>query len=135
MSTAPGYQGGRVIQAAQGWLRRIRRGLYTAVPINAERPHRVERPTPSLSPPQCGPVRFTGGRPQKHWGLTQQVFQTIVVQAAARVNDHGELRGYQTDRESGGTVLWQPPDFLATMRAVGGAGVAASRRHLTVTES
>jgi predicted transcriptional regulator of viral defense system len=69
----------------QGWLRRVRRGLYVAVPVNAERPDRWSADPLVLATRVWAPCYFTGWTAANYWGLTEQVFQTTVVRTAARV--------------------------------------------------
>jgi predicted transcriptional regulator of viral defense system len=73
--------------ARRGWLSRVRRGLYVAVPLDARRSgewvedpwvvaHRVFRP--------C----YIGGWTAcEHWDLTDQVFRAILVVTAKKVRD------------------------------------------------
>ncbi|MFQ5524332.1 MAG: type IV toxin-antitoxin system AbiEi family antitoxin domain-containing protein [Acidimicrobiia bacterium] len=58
--------------AEQGWLRRVRRGLYIPVPID-------------VADAVWSPCYFTGWTAASHWGLTEQVFRTIVVKTSTRV--------------------------------------------------
>lgn len=71
--------------AEQGWLRRVRRGLYVAVPINAEHPDQWSADPLVAATMVWSPCYFTGWTAANYWGLTDQVFQTIVVRTAARV--------------------------------------------------
>ena len=71
--------------AEQGWLRRVRRGLYVAVPINAERPDRWSADPLVIAARVWSPCYITGWTAANHWGLTEQVFQTVVVRTATRV--------------------------------------------------
>lgn len=71
--------------AGAGWLRRVRRGLYVAVPVDAQDPA-----TWSVDPlvvaarvwPDC---YFTGWTAAGQWGLTEQVFRVTVLRTAGRV--------------------------------------------------
>lgn len=70
---------------AQGWLRRVRRGLYIPVPIEAEDPDSWSEDPLVLAAAVWHPCYFTGWTAANHWGLTEQLFRTTVVKTAARV--------------------------------------------------
>lgn len=71
--------------ARQGWLRRVRRGLYIPVPIDAEDPSSWTEDPFVLADEVWAPCYMTGWSSANHWGLTEQVFQTTVVKTAKRV--------------------------------------------------
>jgi predicted transcriptional regulator of viral defense system len=71
--------------AEQGWLRRVRRGLYIAVPVDVERPDLWTGNPLVIATAVWSPCYFTGWTAGNHWGLTEQVFQTIVVRTSDRV--------------------------------------------------
>lgn len=71
--------------AEQGWLRRVRRGLYIAVPVEAERPEGWSQDTLVVADAVWSPCYFTGWTAAGHWSLTEQVFRTTVVKTARRV--------------------------------------------------
>ena len=71
--------------AEQGWLRRVRRGLYIAVPVNVEHPERWTANPYIIATAVWEPCYFTGWTAGNHWGLTEQVFQTMIVRTATRV--------------------------------------------------
>ena len=71
--------------AEQGWLRRVRRGLYIAVPVDVEHPERWSEDPMVLATVVWEPCYFTGWTAGNYWGLTEQVFQTAVVKTAKRV--------------------------------------------------
>jgi len=70
---------------ALGWLRRVRRGLYIPVPLEAEDPRRWSEDALYIADAVWSPCYFTGWTAANHWGLTEQVFRTIVVRTAQRV--------------------------------------------------
>ncbi len=70
--------------AEQGWLRRVRRGLYIAVPVEA-RPESWSQDAMVLASAVWSPCYFSGFTAARHWGLTEQVFRTTVVKTARRV--------------------------------------------------
>lgn len=71
--------------ADQGWLRRVRRGLYIAVPVEAERPESWSQDALAVGAAVWEPCYFTGWTAAAHWSLTEQVFRTTVVKTAQRV--------------------------------------------------
>lgn len=71
--------------AEQGWLRRVRRGLYIAVPVDAVRPARWSEDPLVLATAVWDPCYVTGWTAGNHWGLTEQVFHTVVVKTTNRV--------------------------------------------------
>lgn len=70
---------------AQGWLRRVRRGLYIPVPVDAENPGSWSEDPLVLADAIWDPCYFTGWTAANHWGLTEQIFRTTVLKTAGRV--------------------------------------------------
>jgi predicted transcriptional regulator of viral defense system len=71
--------------AEQGWLRRVRRGLYIAVPVEAERPEGWSQDAMVVAAAVWSPCYFTGWTAAGHWSLTEQVFRTTIVKTVRRV--------------------------------------------------
>jgi predicted transcriptional regulator of viral defense system len=69
----------------QGWLRRVRRGLYIPVPVDAESPGAWSDDPLVLAEAVWRPCYFTGWTAANHWGLTEQVFRTTIVKTTQRV--------------------------------------------------
>lgn len=69
----------------QGWLRRIRRGMYIAVPVDAEHPERWSADPLVIATAVWSPCYFTGWTAGSYWSLTEQIFRTTIVQTAKRV--------------------------------------------------
>lgn len=69
----------------QGWLRRVRRGLYIPVPVDAENPRAWSEDPLVLGDAVWHPCYFTGWTAANHWGLTEQVFRTVIVKTTQRV--------------------------------------------------
>lgn len=82
--------------AEQGWLRRVRRGLYIPVPVEAERPESWSQDAMVVAATVWSPCYFTGWTAAGHWSLTEQVFRTVVVRTARRVRV-SEVRLLDTD--------------------------------------
>jgi len=73
-----------------GWLRRVRRGLYIPVPVDAENPASWSEDPLVLADGVWDPCYFTGWTAAGHWGLTEQIFHTTVVKTACRVRSARE---------------------------------------------
>jgi predicted transcriptional regulator of viral defense system len=73
--------------ARRGWLSRIRRGLYVAVPLDTRRPGEwVEDPW-VVAQRVFDPCYIGGWTACEHWELTEQLFRTVLVVTAKRVRD------------------------------------------------
>lgn len=86
--------------AEQGWLRRVRRGLYVAVPVDVERPDLWTADPFVIATAVWSPCYITGWTAGNHWGLTEQIFRSVVVRTTNRVRsteptllDHDYLVG------------------------------------------
>lgn len=87
--------------AADGWVRRVRRGLYIGVPVDATNPSAWSEDPLVVATEVWGPCYFTGWTAAHHWALTEQVFRTTVLKtservrnAAVRLLDHDYLVGH-----------------------------------------
>lgn len=68
--------------ASKGWLSRVRRGLFTVVPLEADAPE-VWRADPWLVATRVfAPCYIGGWSACEHWGLTEQLFRSILVVSA-----------------------------------------------------
>jgi predicted transcriptional regulator of viral defense system len=70
--------------AQYGWLRRVRRGLYIGVPVEAANPQSWSE-DPLVVAAEVWPCYFTGWTAANEWALTDQVFRTTVLKTTARV--------------------------------------------------
>lgn len=102
--------------AREGWLRRVRRGLYIPVPIEAENPFTWSEDPLILADAVWGPCYFTGWTAANHWGLTDQIFHTTVLKTVGRVRStresllgHEYLLKHTTDELMtwGMSYIWQ----------------------------
>ena len=77
--------------ARAGWLRRVRRGLYLLLPLEArsERAATVEDPW-ILAGELFAPCYVGGWSAAEHWGLTEQIFRSIFVVTAAPIRRRAE---------------------------------------------
>jgi predicted transcriptional regulator of viral defense system len=73
--------------ARRGWLSRVRRGLYVAVPLDARRPGEWVEDTWVVADRVFSPCYIGGWSACQHWDLTDQVFRTILVVTAKKVRD------------------------------------------------
>lgn len=79
-----------VYLARRGWLARVRRGLYVAVPLDARRSGEwIEDPW-VVAERLFSPCYIGGWSACEHWDLTEQVFRTLLVVTARRVR-HRDL--------------------------------------------
>jgi predicted transcriptional regulator of viral defense system len=65
--------------AAQGWVTRVRRGLYANVPLEAEDPQSWRIDPWSIAIRVFEPCYIGGWTALHHWDLTDQLFSTTVV--------------------------------------------------------
>ena len=78
--------------ASQGWLRRVGRGAYVAVPMDAlDSPYVLDDPW-VLVPALFAPAYIGGWTAAEHWDLTEQLFCDIVVLTAQAVREKRPLR-------------------------------------------
>lgn len=71
--------------AREGWVRRVRRGMYIGVPVDAVNPAAWSEDALIVATKVWSPCYFTGWTSAGHWALTDQVFRTIVLKTAGRV--------------------------------------------------
>jgi predicted transcriptional regulator of viral defense system len=71
--------------AEDGWVRRVRRGLYIGVPVDAANPTAWSEDALVVATEVWSPCYFTGWTAANHWGLTEQVFRTTVLKTTERV--------------------------------------------------
>ena len=71
--------------SSQGWLARVKRGLYVAVPIEAASADRALEDAWILVPELFGPAYVGGWSAAEYWDLTEQVFRDICVFTARPV--------------------------------------------------
>ena len=99
----------------QGWLARVRRGLYVAVSLSASPSDQVLEDAWSLVPELFDPAYVGGASAAQHWGLTEQLFRSVFVYTVRPVRRtkqtiHGAafvIRHISEDRLFGTTPLWR----------------------------
>jgi predicted transcriptional regulator of viral defense system len=67
---------------SRGWLSRVRRGLYTTVPLGAERPSEWREDPWVVARSVFSPCYVGGFSACEHWSLTEQIFRDVVVVTA-----------------------------------------------------
>ena len=76
--------------AAQGWLRRIRRGLYVLIPLEATSPEDWTEDPWIVAERVFRPCYIAGWSACEHWGLTEQIFRDVAVFTAAAIRQRRE---------------------------------------------
>lgn len=80
--------------ARRGWLSRIRRGLYVAVPLDSRRPGEWTEDPWIVAERTFAPCYIGGWTACEHWGFTEQTFRTVLVMTAKKVRERDqELQG------------------------------------------
>jgi predicted transcriptional regulator of viral defense system len=64
---------------SQGWLRRLRHGVYAPVPLTALGQEQVLDDPWVVVPELFGPAYIGGWSAAEHWGLTEQLFRSVCV--------------------------------------------------------
>jgi predicted transcriptional regulator of viral defense system len=65
--------------ASKGWLSRVRRGLYVPVPLESETSDVALEDPWLVAERLFAPCYIGGWSAAEHWGLTEQIFRTLVV--------------------------------------------------------
>jgi predicted transcriptional regulator of viral defense system len=73
--------------AARGWLARVHRNLYTTVPLEAVTPADWRADPWVVAATTFAPCYIGGFSACEHWGLTDQLFRTVVVITTRRVRE------------------------------------------------
>lgn len=82
--------------AEGGWLRRVRRGLYIPVPVEAAHPERWTQDAMVVATAVWSPCYFTGFTAANYRSLTEQVFRRTVVKTSQRVRlSNAQLLDYE----------------------------------------
>ena len=69
----------------QGWIKRIRRGLYSPVPLTSSPTDQVLEDAWTLVPELFDPAYVGGASAAHYWDLTEQLFRTVFVYTARPV--------------------------------------------------
>lgn len=65
--------------ASKGWLTRVRRGLYITVPLGVKNPQTRSEDPWIVASKIYSPCYVGGWSACEHWGLTEQIFDNIVI--------------------------------------------------------
>jgi predicted transcriptional regulator of viral defense system len=76
-----------VYLARRGWLARVRRGLYVAVPLDARRSGEWIEDSWVVAERLFSPCYIGGWSACEHWDLTEQTFRTLLVVTSRRVRE------------------------------------------------
>jgi predicted transcriptional regulator of viral defense system len=77
--------------ARRGWLSRVRRGLYVAVPLDARRPGEWLEDAWIVADRVFSPCYIGGWTACEHWDLTEQTFRTILVVTSKKVRHRDQV--------------------------------------------
>jgi predicted transcriptional regulator of viral defense system len=101
--------------ARRGWLSRVRRGLYVAVPLDTRRPGEWVEDAWAVADRVFSPCYIGGWSACQHWGMTDQVFRTVLVVSGRKVRNREPViqgRPYRVtvrseDKLFGTTPVWR----------------------------
>ncbi|MCI0694003.1 type IV toxin-antitoxin system AbiEi family antitoxin domain-containing protein [candidate division KSB1 bacterium] len=80
----------------QGWLVRLRRGLYTPVALDSTMPMAAIDDPWIIAQRLFSPCYIGGWSAAEHWGLTEQIFRTVIVFTNRPIrNRREEVQGIQ----------------------------------------
>jgi len=116
---------------SQGWLTRIRRGLYAVVPLDAVEPVQVLSNPWVLVPRLYAPGYVGGWSAAEHWDLTEQIFRSLCVLTATPVRAKE-----QTVQGLTVTLTHVPEEAIFGTRSVweGRDKIAVSNPHRTIID-
>ena len=73
--------------AAQGWARRLRRGLYLLIPLEATSPEDWSEDAWIVAERIFQPCYIAGWSACEYWGFTEQIFRDVVVFTASPIRE------------------------------------------------
>jgi predicted transcriptional regulator of viral defense system len=79
--------------AKQGWLQRVRRGIYVPVALESERADSSPEDAWIIAEAAFAPCFICGWSAAEHWGLTEQVFRTVLVSTSRRPRNREPTMG------------------------------------------
>ena len=80
--------------ASQGWLARVRRGLYVPVPLESQTSDVALEDAWLVAERLFAPCYIGGWSAAEHWGLTEQIFRTLMIFTTRKPRDRAPvLRG------------------------------------------
>lgn len=83
------HRAGRLLAhwASQGWLSRLRKGLYVTVPLGTQSPAQWSEDPWIVAHHLFEPCYIGGWSACEHWGLTEQIFREIVIFTTRKVRN------------------------------------------------
>jgi len=99
--------------ATKGWLSRIRRGMFTVVPLEADVPEAWRADPWLVAARVFAPCYIGGWSACEHWGLTEQLFRSILV-----VSAEPQRRAQVTVQGTEFRVATRKPDALFATRKI-----------------
>ncbi len=105
----------------QGWLSRIKRGVYVPVPLESINKDRALEDAWIVIPDLFGPAYVGGWSAAEHWDLTEQVFRDICVFTARAVAKRHQLIHHipfvvthiSPDQQFGTKTVWKKEKKLS----------------------
>jgi len=115
----------------QGWLKRVGRGIYAPVPLDALTTEQVLKDPWVLVPALFAPGYIGGWTAAEHWDLTEQLFRSIFVFTARPFRSKE-----QTVQGVSFTLRRIPEDALFGIKTLwrGSARVPISDKHRTIVD-
>jgi predicted transcriptional regulator of viral defense system len=115
----------------QGWLRRVGRGLYAPIPIDAVTTEQVLKDPWVLVPALFSPGYVGGWTAAEHWDFTEQLFRSIFVFTARPFRSKE-----QTVQGVAFTLKRIPEDALFGLKTLwrGQARVSIADKHRTIVD-
>jgi predicted transcriptional regulator of viral defense system len=115
----------------QGWLKRVGRGLYAPIPLDAMGSEQVLTDPWILVPARFDPSYIGGWTAAEHWHMTEQLFRSVFVFTARPIRSREvviqgvpfTLRHIKRDAIFGTRTLWR-----------GRTRVAISDKHRTIVD-
>jgi predicted transcriptional regulator of viral defense system len=100
---------------ARGWLSRVKRGLYVTVPLGAPEPSDWRADPWVVAVSSFSPCYIAGWSACEHWGLTEQIFRTVLVATGRRFRRADvevqstpfRLRRMPADKHFGTHTVWR----------------------------
>src|SRR5665648_152097 len=77
--------------AIKGWIARVKHGLYILVPLESETADIALEEPWVVAEKLYHPCYVGGWSAAEHWGLTEQIFRTIVVFTSLKLKEHSPL--------------------------------------------
>jgi predicted transcriptional regulator of viral defense system len=78
---------------AQGWMQRVKRGIYVPVALESETSSAAPDDSWVIAEAAFSPCYLCGWSAAEHWGLTEQVFRTVLVSTVRRPRDRAPTLG------------------------------------------